>query len=172
MFSESISISSEATESEISRSERTVSASTIANLSFYCASKPKFDWKSKVYVYLSASNSSKTASTGFKLTNRTTGKTIPYTLNVLKDGDVVGTFDGTDFSNGKKPVHYIDFTSSQSSLVDRENNTSYSIIFDGNVEIDFGNLSEQTINDDLLNYGGIYTSDIYYYVVTSENSYL
>ncbi|MBR6085865.1 MAG: hypothetical protein IKP61_09685 [Spirochaetales bacterium] len=145
---------------------------TIANMSFYCASKSKYDWKSKVYVFLSASNSSKTTSTGFKLVNRTTNQIIPYTLNVLHGGDVVGTFDGTDSSNGKKPVHYIDFTSSQSSLIDREGTTSNSIIFDGDVQIDFGSLSESQINADLLNYGGVYTSTIYYYVVTSENNYI
>ena len=48
----------------------------------------------------------------------------------------------------------------------------YSIMFDGNVQIDFGNLTEEQINADLINYGGVYTSDIYYYVVTSENNYL
>ena len=125
---------------------------TIANISFYCASKAKYDWKNKVYVFLSASNSSKTSSSGFKLTNRTTNQVIPYTLNVLKDGVVVGSFDGTDSSNGKKPVHYIDFTSAQSSLIDREGNPSYSIIFDGDVQIDFGSLTESQINADLINY--------------------
>ena len=145
---------------------------TIANISFYCASKAKYDWKNKVYVFLSASNSSKTSSSGFKLTNRTTNQVIPYTLNVLKDGVVVGSFDGTDSSNGKKPVHYIDFTSAQSSLIDREGNPSYSIIFDGDVQIDFGSLTESQINADLINYGGVYTSTIYYYVVTSENNYI
>ena len=145
----------------------------IANMSFYCASKPKFSWKDKVYVYLSASDNSKTKQNdGFQLTNRTTTKKIPYTINVLQNGVVVGTFDGTDFSNGKKPAHYIDFTNAQSSLLDREGNTSYSIVFEGEVEIDFGNLTEQQINADLVNYGGVYTSTIYYYVVTSENSYL
>ena len=34
------------------------------------------------------------------------------------------------------------------------------------------NLTEEQINADLINYGGVYTSDIYYYVVTSENNYL
>ena len=147
--------------------------SVIADMSFYCASKAKFDWKNKVYVFMSASNSSKTTSSqGFTLINRTTGKTIPYTLNVLQDGVVVGTFDGKDKSNNSKPAHYVDFSNSQSSLVDREGNTSYSIMFDGNVQIDFGNLTEDQINADLINYGGVYTSDIYYYVVTSENNYL
>ena len=142
-------------------------------MSFYCASKPKFSWKDKVYVYLSASDNSKTSNaSGFALTNRTTTKKIPYTINVLQNGVVVGTFDGTDFSNGKKPAHYIDFTNAQSSLLDREGNTSYSIVFEGEVEIDFGNLTEQQINADLVNYGGVYTSNIYYYVLTSENSYL
>ncbi len=147
--------------------------SVIADMSFYCASKAKYDWKNKVYVFMSASNSSKTTEAqGFTLNNRTTGKTIPYTLNVLQDGAVVGTFDGKDKSNNSKPDHYIDFSNSQSSLVDREGNTSYSIMFDGNVQIDFGNLTEEQINADLINYGGVYTSDIYYYVVTSENNYL
>ena len=145
---------------------------SISNMSFYCASKSKYDWKSKVFVFLSASDSSKTSSSGFTLVNRTTSKTIPYTLNVIRNGVVVGTFDGTDSSNGKKPAHYIDFTSSQSSLTDREGNQSYSIIFDGEVQIDFGNLTESQINADLLNYGGVYTSNIYYYVVTSENNYI
>jgi hypothetical protein len=145
----------------------------IANMSFYCASKAKFNWKDKVYVYLSASDNSKTsASNGFVLRNRTTTQGIPYTLNVLKDGVIVGTFDGTDSSNGKKPAHYIDFTSSQTSLLDREGNTSYSIVFNGEVQIDFGDLTEEEINANLLMYGGVYTSNIYYYVVTSENSYL
>ena len=85
---------------------------------------------------------------------------------------MVGTFDGTDYSSGKKPAHYIDFTNAQSSLLDREGNTSYSIVFEGDVELDFGDLTEQQINSNLLNYGGVYTSTIYYYVVTSENSYL
>ena len=146
---------------------------TIANMSFYCASKPKFSWKDKVYVYLSASDNSKTSNAnGFALTNRTTTQTIPYTLNILRNGVVVGTFDGTDYSNGKKPAHYIDFTSSQTYLLDREGNTSYSIVFEGEVEIDLGNLTEQQINSNLINYGGVYTSNIYFYVVTSENSYL
>lgn len=147
--------------------------SVIADMSFYCASKAKYDWKNKVYVFMSASDSSKTTSAqGFTLINRTTGKTIPYTLNVLQDGSVVGTFDGKDKSNGAKPAHYINFSNAQSSLIDREGNTSYSIIFDGNVQIDFGNLTEDQINADLINYGGVYTSDIYYYVVTSENNYI
>lgn len=145
----------------------------IANMSFYCASKAKFSWKDKVYVYLSASDNSKTTqSRGFELVNRTTTQTIPYTINILQNGIVVGTFDGTDYSNGKKPANCINFSNSQTSLLDREGNTSYSIVFDGDVQIDFGSLSESTINSNLLNYGGIYTSNIYYYVVTSENSYL
>ena len=145
----------------------------IANMSFYCASKPKYNWKENVYVFLSASDSSKNKlNTGFQLVNRSTSQTIHYTLNVLKDGQVVGTFDGTDSSNGKKPAHYIDFTSSQSSLLDREGNTSYSIIFDGDVQIDFGNLTEAQINNNLDSYAGVYTSTIYYYVVTSGNSVL
>lgn len=145
----------------------------IANMSFYCASKPKFSWKDKVYVYLSASDNSRLVdSNGFQLVNRTTHQTIPYTINVLHDGVVVGTFDGTDSSNGKKPAHYIDFTSAQSSLIDREGNTSYSVVFEGEVQIDFGDLSENTINSNLVRYGGVYTSNIYYYVVTSENNYL
>ena len=149
------------------------SKAIIANMSFYCASKPKFNWKEKVYVYLSASDSSRTNNTGgFVLTNRITHQTIPYTINVLQNGIVVGTFDGTDYSSGKKPAHYIDFTNAQSSLLDREGNTSYSIVFEGDVELDFGDLTEQQINSNLLNYGGVYTSTIYYYVVTSENSYL
>ncbi|MBQ4280804.1 MAG: hypothetical protein II753_01745, partial [Spirochaetales bacterium] len=113
-----------------------------------------------------------TSAQGFCLKNRTTGKTIPYTLNVLQDGAVVGTFDGKDKSNGAMPAHYINFSNAQSSLIDREGNESYSIIFEGNVQIDFGNLTEDQINADLINYGGVYTSDIYYYVVTSENNYL
>ena len=145
----------------------------IANMSFYCASKPGFNWKEKVYVFLSASDSSKTkANDGFQLVNRTSSKKIPYTINVLYNGQVVGEFDGTDMSKNATPAHYIDFTSAQSTLLDREGNTSYSIIFDGEVQIDFGNLTEQQINDDLLNYGGVYTSTIYYYVITSENKYL
>lgn len=147
--------------------------SVIADMSFYCASKAKFDWKNKVYVFMSASDKSKiTSAQGFCLKNRTTGKTIPYTLNVLQDGAVVGTFDGKDKSNGAMPAHYINFSNAQSSLIDREGNESYSIIFEGNVQIDFGNLTEDQINADLINYGGVYTSDIYYYVVTSENNYL
>ena len=145
----------------------------IADMSFYCASKPKYDWKNKVWVFLSASDASNTSnSNGFQLVNRTTGMTIPYKLNVLNGETVIGTFDGKDKSNGAKPAHYIDFSGIQSSLVDREGNTSYSIIFDGKVQIDFGTLTENAINNDLLNYGGVYTSNIYYYVVTSENSYL
>ena len=145
----------------------------IADMSFYCASKAKFNWKDKVYVYLSASDNSKTSRPGgFMLTNRTTTQTIPYTINVLHDGVVVGTFDGTDSSNGKRPAHYIDFTNAQTSLIDREGNTSYSIVFEGEVQIDFGDLSESTINSNLILYGGVYTSNIYYYVVTSENNYL
>lgn len=145
----------------------------IADMSFYCASKAKFDWKNKVYVYLSASDNSKTTqSRGFELVNRTTAQTIPYTINILQGGAVVGTFDGTDFSNGKKPAHYIDFSNSQTSLLDREGNTSYSIVFEGEVQVDFGSLSESIINSNLLNYSGVYTSTIYYYVVTSENNYL
>ena len=146
---------------------------TIADLSFYCASKPGFDWKNKVYVFLSASTASKTASsTGFRLVNRDTQKTIPYTLNVLLNGVQVGSFDGTDFSNNNTPGHYINLTNAQSYLIDREGNTSYSIIFDGEVQLDFGNLTAEQINADLVNYGGVYTSNIYYYVVTSENNYL
>lgn len=145
----------------------------IADMSFYCASKAKFNWKDKVYVYLSASDNSKISRPGgFMLTNRTTTQTIPYTINVLHDGVVVGTFDGTDSSNGKKPAHYIDFTNAQTSLIDREGNASYSIVFEGEVQIDFGDLSESTINSNLILYGGVYTSNIYYYVVTSENNYL
>ena len=145
----------------------------IANMSFYCASKAKFSWKDKVYVYLSASDNSKTSNAnGFVLRNRVTTQGIPYTINILNNGVVVGTFDGTDSSNGKKPAHYIDFTSAQTSLLDREGNTSYSIVFEGEVQIDFGDLTEAEINANLLMYGGVYTSNIYYYVVTSENSYL
>lgn len=147
--------------------------STIADISFYCASKAKFDWKNKVYVFLSANKDMDAMYPDtFNLVNRTTGKTIPYTLNVLQDQTVVGTFDGSDTCRNAKPAHYINFSNAQSSLVDREGNTSYSIIFEGQVQVDFGNLSEAEINADLLNYGGVYTSDIYYYVVTSENNYL
>ena len=146
---------------------------TIADLSFYCASKPNYNWKNKVYVFLSASIASNSSSNnGFALVNRDTGKTIPYTLNVLLNGNQVGSFNGKDFSNGAAPGHYINFTDAHSSLIDREGNTSYSIIFDGEVQIDLGNLTADQINADLVNYGGVYTSNIYYYVVTSENNYL
>lgn len=145
----------------------------IANLSFYCASKPGFNWKENVYVFLSASDSSKTSSNnGFQLVNKLTSKKIPYTLKVLHNGQEVGDFNGKDNSNNGIPAHYIDFTNAQSTLLDREGNTSYSIIFDGEVQIDFGDLTEAQITADLQNYGGIYTSDIYYYVVTSGNKYL
>ena len=149
------------------------SKAIIANMSFYCASKAKYNWKDKIFVFLSASDSSKTSeATGFKLINRTTRQEIPYTINVLENGNIVGTFDGTDSSNGKKPAHYIDLTNSTTSLVDREGNTSYSVVFNGDVEIDFGNLTESEINSNLLRYGGVYTSNIYYYVITSENGYI
>lgn len=149
--------------------------SVIANMSFYCQSKAQYDWNNKIFVFLSASDSSKTNVTGgFKLINRVSGKQIPYTLNVLHDGNVVATFDGTDKSNNGKPAHYINFNdpSITTKLIDREGKTSYSIIFNGDVEIDFGNLTEEQINADLLNYGGVYTSTIYYYVVTAENNYI
>ena len=149
------------------------SKAIIANMSFYCASKPKYNWKDKIYVYLSASDNSKISEPeGFKLINRTTRQEIPYTINVLQNGNVVGTFDGTDSSNNKKPAHYIDFTNSTTSLVDREGNTSYSVVFDGEVEIDFGSLTESEISSNLVRYGGVYTSTIYYYVITTENGYI
>ena len=144
---------------------------TVVLRGYYGSDKPRYSLVS-LFVKPTVNSSKTTSSQGFTLINRTTGKTIPYTLNVLQDGAVVGTFDGKDKSNNSKPAHYVDFSNSQSSLVDREGNTSYSIMFDGNVQIDFGNLTEDQINADLINYGGVYTSDIYYYVVTSENNYL
>ena len=148
----------------------------IADLSFYCASKAKYDWNGKVYVFISASSSSKTSDpTGFVLTNRTTQQTIPYVLNVYDgSGTLVGTFDGKDKSNGAKPAHYIDFRNSTLTMNDREGNKSYSIVFEGNVEIDLSvsGVTEPQINSNLITYGGVYTSTIYYYVVTSENSYI
>ena len=148
----------------------------IADLSFYCASKAKYDWNSKIYVFLSASSSSRTSdSNGFALTNRMTHQTIPYVLRVYDDsGNLVGTFDGKDKSNGAKPANYINFSNSTLVMNDREGNKSYSIAFNGEVEIDLSvsGLTESQINSNLLTYGGVYTSTIYYYVVTTENGYI
>ena len=148
----------------------------IADLSFYCASKAKYNWNDKIFVFLSANSDSKTANTyGFQLVNKETHQTIPYNVNVYdSNGMLVGAFDGKDKSSNSKPAHYIDFRNSTLTMNDREGNKSYSIIFEGDVEIDFGpsGLTPDQISSNLILYGGTYTSTIYYYVITSENSYI
>ena len=153
---------------------------TIATMSFYCSSKENYQWKDKVYVFLSANDNGfgSSNSDGFRLIKKTDSSVfIPYKLNVYDGNNTkVGTFDGKDYctSNSSKPTHYIDFTSSTTSMRSRDNDkTNYSVLFDGSVEIDFTNcgITESYLRNNLEDYSGVYESNIYYYVVTSDSKY-
>lgn len=169
----------------------------ISELKIYATSQLNQKWNEKIFTFLSASQDYYVSETsGFQLVNRkNTSITIPYTAYVYDTSEIsststpINSYDGKgvyvykDFSKNRNPSpgalnDPINLTAYTSEIKNREGNPSYSVVFEGSVGIHLDmNYDDLFIipdggGDPVFNgaYSGLYTSNIYYHIVTNSNS--
>ena len=145
---------------------------TVAELKIYATSTKSTKWSEKLFTFLSASQSYTDDTKSFVLTNNRNGKTIGYSVSVYDDkGALVKTFTGNTKYTGKMS-NCKDLTPYQKNIPNREGTAAYSVVFEGTVKIKLNLTAAQLDADNPtpLDYPGMYTSNIYYHIVTNGNT--
>lgn len=152
----------------------------IADFDLYAVSN-QTDWVSLLYVFPSSNNSYSTNGSHFFLTKKTDANVkIPYQIVIknLDTGQVNQTFDGTMKYVQSNTTSRLQLADYRSMIADRSAALWYSILYKGEVYINiqmedpehagqYIPMTEAELNSD-PNYAGLYTSTIYYHVVSSN----
>lgn len=145
----------------------------VAELKIFATSSKDNKWDTKLFTFLSASDDYTKDTESFVLTNNRTGKTIPFTVSIYNEqGDEIKNFNGKSKYTGKM-ADCISLTPYMTTIGNREGNNTYSVVFVGTVGINLLLTAEEIDNDALLQfqqYPGMYTSTIYYHIVTNGNT--
>lgn len=144
---------------------------TVAELKIYATSTKSKKWSDKLFTFISASNDYTDNTKTFALDNTRNETLIPYTVEVYKnDGTtLIKSFNGNSKYTGKMN-DCINLSPFQTTIQNREGDNTYSVVFESIVKINLG-ITATTLDDDTgLNYPGMYTSSIYFHIITNENS--
>ncbi len=145
----------------------------VAELKVFATSTKNTKWDEKLFTFLSASDSYTDNSKYFELKNNRTQKTIRYTVSIYDEqGNEIKNFNGKSKYTGNMS-DCINLTPYMTTIKNREGNPAYSIVFVGTVGINLILTAEEIDADALLQfqqYPGMYTSTIYYHIVTNGNT--
>lgn len=146
----------------------------VAELKILATSTQQTKWDDKLFTFLSASSDYMDNSTPFMLKNNRTGQTIPFIVTIYDEQGVeVKTFNGKSKYTGRISDG-IDLTPYMTTNQSKEGDPSYSIVFTGIVGITL-NVTTDEVDAEALNglqrYPGMYTSNIYYHIVTNDNAF-
>ncbi len=131
-------------------------------------------WVDNVMVFISSSSNYNSQGSAFKFVNVTTGKEIPFTVEVF-DSSAGGNWTGTPNKSYDGTNYYVSYNSSKSMCLDlsgsqqtsknRANNTTYyQVLFSGEVVLSIDDTSRDIYNN-MSDYAGQYVSNIYYHLV-------
>ena len=137
------------------------------------------DWSNRLFVFLSSSSDAFTEGNEFKLKRVNDTQTIPFSV-VVEHGKANGTameYDGTDFYSAEtRETTCLNLTTQQS--INRDGFDVYTVDYSDDIFIKIPPIaalttpaSEEAYNAALVQYGGIYTSTIYYHVIYDDNVY-
>lgn len=145
----------------------------VAELKIFATSAKQTKWDDKLVTFLSASSDYLDNSKSFVLKNNRTNQTIPFSVTIYDEQGVeVKTFNGKTKYTGRMS-DCIDLTPYMTTVENKEGNPTYSIVFIGTVGITL-NVTTDEVDADALNglyrYPGMYTSNIYYHIVTNDNT--
>ena len=139
----------------------------VAELKIYATSTQSTKWSDKLFTFISASNDYTDDTKTFALKNSRNATLIPFTVSVYQsDGStLVKSFSGnTKYAN--KMTDYINLAPFQTAIPNREGNQTYSVVFEGIVKINLNLTAADLDSDTNLTYPGMYTSSIYFHIVT------
>lgn len=144
-------------------------------------------WDQKLHFYLSANSKFNESNNpaSFELKHTVYNVSIPYTVIVRnKASSAVTEFDGTDtwVSDNAGVATQIPLSDSRNTVYNKQGKQSYSLTYYGDIYIKLGDYATGTINGDPVsvdladyadpdspnvypNISGVYTSNIYYYIV-------
>ena len=145
----------------------------VAELRILATSTQQTRWDDKLFTFLSASSDYTDNSRSFVLKNNRTGQTIPFIVTIYDEQGVeVKTFNGKSKYTGKMS-DCINLNPYMTTNQNREGYPTYSIVFIGTVGITL-NVTTDEVDADALNglqrYPGMYSSNIYYHIVTNCNA--
>ncbi len=143
----------------------------VAELKIYATSTKDHNWSNKLFTFISASSDYNDNSKTFALKNTKNNNLIPYTVEVYKsDGTtLVKTFNGNTKYTGSMN-DCINLAPFQTAIANREGTTTYSVVMESKIKIRLG-ITAATLDDDTsLVYPGMYTSSIYFHIVTNANA--
>lgn len=139
----------------------------VAELKIYATSTKSTKWSDKLFTFISASNNYNDNTKTFALKNSRNATLIPFTVSVYQsDGStLVKSFSGnTKYASNM--TDYINLAPFQTAIPNREGDQTYSVVFEGIVKINLNLTAADLDSDTNLTYPGMYTSSIYFHIVT------
>lgn len=136
-------------------------------------------WSNRLFVFVSSSSDAFTQGDEFKLKRVNDSQTIPFSV-VVEHGNANGTameYDGTaKYSAETRGTVCLNLTTQHS--INRDGSDVYIVDYSDDIFIKIPPIAalttpanEEAYNAALVQYGGIYTSTIYYHVIYDDNVY-